>query len=255
VAGDAASPDPLLVAASAMVFVDEPGAPILEVEDLRHLLDVLRLRPGQAVVASDGRGAWVPCRVAASAAGGARRADPSTVLEVVGEVVRVPAAEPSLTVAFAPVKGDRPEWVVQKLTELGVDRIVPLRTSRSVVRWDGERALRAGERLRRVAREAAAQCRRSWLPEIAPISSVGDLSALTAHEGRSVALAHPGGPRPTLRTPVIAIGPEGGWDDDELGRVGRTVGLGPTVLRAETAALMAGALLTGLRSAVVGPLA
>ena len=67
---------------------------------------------------------------------------------------------PELTVVFAPVKGERPEWVVQKLTELGIDRIVPLRSERSVVRWTGQRGQATVERLRRVAREAAAQCRR-----------------------------------------------------------------------------------------------
>ena len=70
-----------------------------------------------------------------------------------------PAAVPALTVAFAPVKGERPEWVVQKLTELGIDRIVPLVSERSVVRWSGARGKATVERLRRVAREAAAQCR------------------------------------------------------------------------------------------------
>ena len=68
--------------------------------------------------------------------------------------------------AFAPVKGERPEWVVQKLTELGIDRIVPLFSERSVVRWSGARGQATVERLRRVAREAAAQCRRVWLPEV-----------------------------------------------------------------------------------------
>ena len=97
--------------------------------------------------------------------------------------------------AFAPVKGERPEWVVQKLTELGIDRIVPLRTERSVVRWTGERGQATVERLRRVAREAAAQCRRVWLPE------VGDTAALRRAGGRwagpgEVVLAQLSGDRP-----------------------------------------------------------
>ena len=109
--------------------------------DVRHLLDVMRLRPGELVVAADGRGRWVPCRVAASAPSkGSRGADPTGLLLPDGAAVDERQLVPEVTVAFAPTKGDRPEWVAQKLTELGVDRIVPLRTSRSVVRWDGERA-------------------------------------------------------------------------------------------------------------------
>ena len=88
------------------------------------------------------------------------------------------ALEPALTVVFAPTKGERPEWVVQKLTELGIDRIVPLRSERSVVRWSGQRGQATAERLRRVAREAAAQCRRVWLPEVADTIAFEDLGAL-----------------------------------------------------------------------------
>ena len=159
---------------------------------------------------------------------------------------------PSVTVAFAPVKGDRPEWVTQKLTELGVDRIIVLRTARSVVRWEGDRDQRATDRLRRVAREAAAQCRRPWLPEVLGTVGLDELGALV---GGPIALARPGGDRPSLGHPAVAVGPEGGWDEAEIERFEASVGLGPTVLRAETAALAAGAALCGLRAGLVGPLA
>jgi 16S rRNA (uracil1498-N3)-methyltransferase len=187
-----------------------------------------------------------------SAAGGgdARRRDPSAILEPDGPVRVTPEARPHLTVAFAPVKGDRPEWVVQKLTELGVDHIVPVTTRRSVVRWEGERETRALDRLSRVAREASAQCRRTRFPRIGPVSSLGELAALT---GSPPSLAHPGGPPPSLDHPVVAIGPEGGWDGDELDGELSTVGLGPNVLRAETAAIAAGTLLCGLRSVLIAP--
>ena len=244
-------PDPVLVAAAAMVFVPDLGAPRLDAESAHHLVDVLRLRPGELVVASDGSGSWVPCRVTAAAAkGDARRRDPSALLELDGSVQVTPGTRPRLTVAFAPVKGDRPEWVVQKLTELGVDRIVPITTRRSVVHWEGDRATRVLERLSRVAREASSQSRRTRLPEIGPVSSLAELAAPS---GGTPSLAHPGGPPPSLDRPVIAIGPEGGWDEDELARGLPTVGLGPTVLRAETAAIAAGTLLCGLRSVLIAP--
>ena len=193
----AACPDPLLVAAAALVFVADPAAPVVEDADVRHLLDVLRLRPGEPVVAADGAGRWVPCRIAASVpAKGSRGADPTGLLVPDGPAVAEERLRPEVTVAFAPTKGDRPEWVTQKLTELGVDRIVPLRTSRSVVRWEGERAVRSVERLRRVAREAASQCRRARLPEIADVCRLEDLAGVA---GAPVALADAGGgpgPRP-----------------------------------------------------------
>ena len=95
-----------------------------------------------------------------------------TIIEIGGEEVKFKSPSGESKTGFAPVKGDRPEWTVQKLTELGVDRIVPLRAARSVVRWDGERGAAAVERLRRVAREAAMQSRRCRLPEVTEMTSV-----------------------------------------------------------------------------------
>jgi 16S rRNA (uracil1498-N3)-methyltransferase len=237
-----------------MVFVEDLRSPSPTAGDVHHLLEVLRLRPGEPVVASDGAGHWVACRVAAGArtSGRSRPADPDRILMVDGPVTGSAAPRPSVTVAFAPTKGDRPERVTRTLTELGVDRIVPIGSSRSVVRWEGERGDRAVERLRRVAREAAAQCRRLWLPEVSPPTA---LDALAARTGLPTRLAHPGGRVPSLDPPTLAVGPEGGWDPDELARHGPGVGLGPTVLRAETAAVAAGTVLCALRSGMVGSLA
>jgi 16S rRNA (uracil1498-N3)-methyltransferase len=235
-----------------MVFVDDLSSPLLRPADAHHLLDVLRLRPDELVVAADGAGGWVTCRLAGAPAARTRGAPPVASLEVAGRPTRQARTEPAITVAFAPTKADRPEWVTQKLTELGVDRIVPIQTSRSVVRWEGERGERAVTRLRRVATESAAQSRRPWLPEVAAVTTV---AALAEQSMVPPVLAHPGGGRPSLSHPVVAVGPEGGWDDHELARWGDRLGLGPTVLRAETAAVAAGAVLCGLRSGLVGTLA
>ena len=250
--GAASAPDPALVAAAAMVFVADPRAPVVTDEDAHHLLDVLRLRSGEPVAACDGAGTWVPCRVGPVNRRGARHSDTTTLLIPDGPPVTVERMRPEITVAFTPTKGDRPEWVVQKLTELGVDRIVPLQTSRSVVRWEGERAIKSVDRLARVAREAAAQCRRIWLPEVAPVTRLDGVADLC---GTPPALADWGGPPPSLLRPVVAVGPEGGWSEEERATFGPGLGLGPTVLRAETAALAAGALLCGLRCGVVADLA
>ena len=224
--------------ARAHVFVADLASPTLAADDRHHLDRVLRLRADELVTASDGGGRWVACRYA-DAPGG-----PALMLD--GEVVQEPAADPPVTVAFAPPKGDRPEWAVQKLTELGVDRIVPLLAARSVVRWTGDRASGPVERLRRVAREAAMQSRRAWLPVVEEPSMFADAAAR-----RGAALAVAGGDAPSLDRPVVLVGPEGGWDAGELAAGLPTVGLGPNVLRTETAAVVAGTLLIALRSGLL----
>jgi 16S rRNA (uracil1498-N3)-methyltransferase len=230
--GGVPSPWPASIDAAAQVFVDDLASPEITEEDDHHLCRVLRLRPGAVVVAADGTGRWRPCRLAP---GG---------LQVDGPVVHCPAPTPAVTVAFVPVKGERPEWVVQKLTELGVDRIVVLRSARSVVRWDrGEDdARRALDRLARVARAAAAQSRRPTLPRLEGIT---DLAATaTALAPVPLAVADPSGGQGLGEHTAVAVGPEGGWTDDELAVAGpHVVGLGPTVLRAETAAVAVGVLL------------
>lgn len=216
--------------APAHVFVDDIDAPVLGDDDAHHLARVLRLRVGEEVSTADGRGRWRLCTFA----DGARLVPAGDV-----EPVARPATE--VTVGFALTKGDKPELVVQKLTELGVDRIVPIAAARSIVQWDPDKAQRNVVRLRAVARAAAMQSRRAFLPVVADITSLADFA------GDATALAHPGGAALDASVASVAVGPEGGWSDDELALVSRHVDLGPTTLRAETAALAAGVLLTGFR--------
>ena len=154
-----------------------------------------------------------------------------------GHVSTATARSSACTVAFAIPKADRPEWIVQKLTEIGVARIVLLHTERSVVRWDADRADRHLVKLRRVAVEALEQSRGVWLPEID-----GPLQATDVLSG--IAVAEPGGRPLTRADSALAIGPEGGWSATELALSREQVELSSTVLRVETAALVAGAMLT-----------
>jgi len=170
-------------------------------------------------------------------------------LEAVGRVVTEPDPDPPVTVGFSLVKGDRPELVVQKLTEVGVDRILLLAAARSVVRWDPERAARGVARLRTVAREAAMQCRRDRLPVVTDVAPVNEVALALAGSGGMC--EQNGTLRPSLLRPALLVGPEGGWDDSEVENGLPLVGLGPTTLRAETAAICAGVLLCGLRSTTV----
>ncbi len=172
--------------AAAHVFVIDLTQPALDDEDRHHLERVLRLRPGEEVTASDGTGGWRRCRFGA---GGA--------LEPLGPIEVETRPEPRITVGFALTKGDRPAWTVQKLVEVGVDRIVPITTAHTVVRWDAEKSSRQADRLRAVARGAAMQSRRVWLPvveEVQPFAAV-------ALRPAGVALAQMGGAPPASTVP------------------------------------------------------
>ncbi len=219
----------------AHVFVADLEAPELDPADQHHLMQVLRIRPGDVVTVSDGAGGWRACRMGRDGE-----------LTGCGDITRVDAAAPVLTVGIALTKSGRSEVAVQKLTELGVERIVPFLAERSVVRWEGARATRHVERLRRVAREAAMQSRRLYLPVIDSITGFTSVAALAG-----AVIAQVGGGPPSLRRPVVLVGPEGGWSPQELSLGLPRIGLGPQVLRAETAAMAVANLLAALRAGLV----
>src|SRR5439155_8975727 len=153
------------------------------------------MEPDDLVTLSDGAG-WVrPFRF-------------GPPLEALAEATHEPAPSPQITVAFALTKGERPEWVVQKLTEVGVDRIVPFVAARSVVRWDEGKAAREVERWRRIAREAAMQSRRVWLPAL---DDVRDFATVVDMLGANACLAEREGAPPALSRAAVLVGPEGGW--------------------------------------------
>jgi 16S rRNA (uracil1498-N3)-methyltransferase len=216
----------VVVDASEFASAATPGAVLSPSDDVAtHLAGSLRLRDGETVSVTDGAGRWALTTV--------RRAGPRLDLVGTGNHGEV-ARDGQVTIAAAIPKGDRLDWMVQKVTELGVDRLVLLHADRSVVRWDADRAGRQLDRARRVSLEACRQSRRCWLLRIeGPVPSAGlpDGAVLAEPGGRPIA--------PTDR--VVAIGPEGGWTDRELA-LGPTVSLGSTVLRTETAALAAATL-------------
>ena len=215
------------------VVVDDVVGPVLADADRHHLERVRRLRPGGRLSVTDGRGSWRWCRFGPE-------------LDLDGPVRLDPAPSPVVTVAFALVKGERPELVVQKLTELGVDRIVPFVAERSVVRWDADKAERNAERLRRVASEAAMQCRRTWLPTVHPVATFAEVIALPGAAG-----ADREGVPPSLDHPTLLIGPEGGWAPSERAALPAAIALSEGVLRAETAAITGASVLCALRSGLV----
>lgn len=228
-AGDSAARTPLTARAHA--FVDDLEIPRLSDADHHHLSRVLRLAPGADVTVGDGAGRWRPARLT-----------DGPEVEPTGAMVDDPPEEPPITVAFAPTKGERPEWTVQKLTELGVDRIVPFVAERSVVRWDAAKAARQANRLADIARQAAMQCRRTRLPRVDRLTNFAEVAALDG-----AAMADLDGESPSLALPTLLVGPEGGWSPSERTVDLPRVRLGRYMLRAETAAVTAGGLLLALR--------
>ncbi len=224
-----------LAPAVAHVFVEDVTLDEdrwIEGDDGHHLQRVRRLRVGEAVTASDGRGHWRRCEVA-------EVGDRRLRLAATGPCTLEPALVPRVVVAFAPAKGDHGGAVVHQLVELGVDAVMPVSLRRSVARVDGRYADRVRGRLTRVAREAAMQSRRARLAEIRDPEPLADL---LEHPGLIVATA---GGRSAAdvaeATPgaewLIVVGPEGGFDADERDVLAKAtpLGVGPHVLRAVTA--------------------
>lgn len=219
-----------------------PGGRVtLEGDEAHHLVRVRRLGPGDQVELFDGRGGALAARVGQIGRG-------TVELTLVGEPLPDRAAPCELTLATAAPKGDRFDWLVEKATELGVTRLVWLRTERSVV---DPRSAKL-DRLRRAIVEAAKQCGRNRLMRLdGPVPWADLLRDPTA----PVRLfAHPGGlpasawPRAgTDRPAILAVGPEGGFSDREVeaarGAGWQAVDLGRTILRVETAAVVGSALI------------
>lgn len=233
-------------------FADGGAAVALSAEESRHLRDVLRLRAGDEAFVFDGEGREFLCVVAEPGGRGGREAR----LEV-----RAPA-EPQrpespldLTLAVGLLKGEKFDLVVQKATELGVTRIVPVMTKRADVRLRDERdAAARAERWRRLALEAAKQSGRARLPAVETPAGFDAFVAAAPRERESRLLfSERGGAgldaaaaEPPASVCAL-VGPEGGWDDAELeaarARAWLLVTLGGRTLRAETAALAVAALL------------
>jgi 16S rRNA (uracil1498-N3)-methyltransferase len=225
-------------------FVDyvRDGAAELRGDEARHLTRVLRVEPGQRFEISDNRQAYL---AAITEARGER-----VVFQVI-EALPAVLSPVSITLCASLVKFDRFEWMVEKATELGVDRILPVEAARTEKGlFDASR--KRSERWARIARESSQQARRVRIPEI--------LTALRFERCVAEAAAHryfldeslaPPLLReiPTERSNSVAllIGPEGGWTEAErqlaVAAAWQPVSLGPLVLRAETAACAALAVI------------
>ncbi|MEU6877083.1 16S rRNA (uracil(1498)-N(3))-methyltransferase [Streptomyces sp. NPDC046712] len=240
---------------TAPVFVVEavpgPGSFLLDGPEGRHAVSVKRLRAGEELVLTDGRGAWAECVVAAAEGKDQLTVDVTAVHED-------PEPMPRITVVQALPKGDRGELAVEIMTETGVDAIVPWAASRCITQWKGDRGLKALGKWRATAREAGKQSRRTRFPEVADAMTTKQVAAFLAdadfaavlHEDRD----HPSGALADAELPaegriVLVVGPEGGVSPEELAVFeeagAKPYRLGHSVLRTSTAGTAATALLLG----------
>jgi 16S rRNA (uracil1498-N3)-methyltransferase len=222
------------------LYAPKAAVGVLELtpEQARHL-SVLRLAPGALLEIFDGQGARFRAELS------------SDGLRVLEELPRASARKADVVLAQALAKGEKMDWIVQKATELGVSRIVPLAAERAVVKLEGGRSASRAERWRKIAQEAARQCGRADVPHVSePLNWDELFSLLRGEPERRAILLHTVSDDLRLSAAVrgaehllLAVGPEGGFSTIEHERAMRegflTASLGPLVLRTETAGLAA----------------
>ncbi|MFD4874824.1 16S rRNA (uracil(1498)-N(3))-methyltransferase [Streptomyces sp. NPDC058420] len=244
---------------TAPVFILDPleipdfsgGEVVLDGPEGRHAVSVKRLRPGEDIMLTDGRGRYLD--------GVVKTVEGKDRLVVLGSTVfEEPREQPRVTVVQALPKGDRGELAVETMTETGVDAIVPWAASRCITQWKGERGLKALAKWRATAREAGKQSRRLRFPEVADAATSKQVAALLAKADFAAVLHEDRGygsePLATAELPaegeiVLVVGPEGGVSPEELALFeeagARAYRLGRSVLRTSTAGTAATALLLG----------
>ncbi|PZU38124.1 MAG: 16S rRNA (uracil(1498)-N(3))-methyltransferase [Microbacterium sp.] len=213
-------------------------AVVLTGAEAHHAAAVRRVRVGEQVTVGDGRGVWLE--------GECEAVSPKEVVVRVDSRRFVEPPHPRVVLVQALAKGDRDELAVQSATELGVDAIVPWQAARSISRWDAAKAVKGVARWQSIAREAAKQAHRAWLPEVEDPVTTAELASRAAIS--LVLVLEPTADEPLTALEAIAaergdillvVGPEGGIAPEELERLqragARTVRLGDTVLRTSTA--------------------
>jgi 16S rRNA (uracil1498-N3)-methyltransferase len=245
-----------------MTAADVPeldGAPMFIVQELadseeivvdgdegRHAVDVLRLSPGERIRVGNGQGTVAEGTVLSAGAGGLRVAVVSRF--------EIPAPDPEFVLVQALPKGDRGPLAVDLATELGVDRIVPWAASRCITRWRDDRVAKGVAKWRSAARAASKQSRRPHVPEVTDLMTTREVCGLLADADLGLVL-HEQARRPLTEvkipgtgTVVVVVGPEGGLTDGEVvafrAAGAEAVRLGPEVLRTSTAGAAALAALS-----------
>jgi 16S rRNA (uracil1498-N3)-methyltransferase len=217
------------------------GVAILPPDQSHHLFNVLRLGPGDEVEVFDGEGT--------SYLGEVSDARPEIRIHKVIQAPDANSTKCRIILAPALIKAERFAWMLQKATELGVEEFVPLITSYSEISIPENRLAMRMERWQRIVREASKQCCRLSIPHIRQPERFEDfLNSGRGHVGPKLMLYEKASMSPGLQVPrssqvLLCVGPEGGWDREEVAdaeKAGYDVfSLGDRILRSETAAIAA----------------
>src|SRR6478736_3994111 len=210
---------------------------------LQHLRGSLRLQPGELLTVTDERGTRYRAEIAEVSSG-------TLIGRILDTISAPPRTSPSIVLAQSLLKGEKMDWVIQKATELGVDRIAPVLATHSVVRPRADRIEHQLARWQRIALEAAQQSERWSVPVIDEPATVCQLLSASKKASSKILLAERSDGASLTSLPLhgngdvwLVIGPEGGWDEGELREMRQegflAVTLGPRILRAETAAIAA----------------
>lgn len=228
-------------------FREDTDSLVIGGADAHHLLHVLRAEVGRQLTVVDDDGQAALMDIVSCGAG-------SLTLRMAERIQTDTESPLDLTLVQCLLKGEKMDWVVQKAVELGVNRILPLAAANCVARYDAGKARQKQARWQKIADEAAKQCGRSRLTEVAPPTDWRSFLAGRPFpgEGRELYFCYENEQRQTLKDCLrqsgakrlaVLIGPEGGFTPAEAEAVeakgGRSVTLGPRILRAETAALAA----------------
>ncbi|MGQ0694744.1 MAG: RsmE family RNA methyltransferase [Nitrospiraceae bacterium] len=215
-------------------------------ELLRHLRNSLRIEVGETILVTDGEDRRYRTVITAIT----KQSMTGRVIEI---IPRPPRRSPSLILGQSLVKGEKMDWLIQKTTELGVQTIIPIQSRQSIVHLKADRVEAQTARWQRIAREAAQQSEQWRVPTIARPRSL--VSCVTLPPARSLSLILTErrdriGTLSSIKLPtlpeesiLVLVGPEGGWTEEEVvsaegaGAIPTT--LGPKILRAETAAILA----------------
>jgi 16S rRNA (uracil1498-N3)-methyltransferase len=221
--------DNLEVAAGSTVTLDGPEG--------KHAVQVRRMRIGEAIQLSDGKGTRVRGAVTDTASG--------SLTLTVEEVSKESLPQRQITLVQALAKGDRDEMAIQAATELGAMGVIPWQASRSISRWDGPKKDKGQARWQQIVSEAAKQSLRAYTPEVSPILDTKELSTLVMRFDLVLVLDTSATTvlyqtqLPAAGTIALVVGPEGGIEQSELDLLekagAKLVSLGANVLRTSTA--------------------
>ncbi|MDR7000405.1 16S rRNA (uracil(1498)-N(3))-methyltransferase [Neobacillus niacini] len=220
---------------------------LIDSEDRHHILKVMRMHIGDQIICVDPQGKMAVCKIA-------EITDEQVVADVVQWEEENSELPISITIASGLPKGDKLEWIIQKGTELGAHKFLPFSAARSVVKWDEKKAAKKIERWQKIAKEAAEQSHRAILPEVANLVSFKNLLGesknfdykLVAYEeesrsGETSIFSSTLQKMENGESLLLVFGPEGGLTEEEvrlLKENGFSIcGLGPRILRTETAPL------------------